>query len=104
VRELLATTSDALQDGRGCSECSCGKPSGSAPCEVSVLGYASADCTGGSVGTKLTSKEWILATTWPMTAKSVFATLSGPTCERTGGEPIGDAVPTEGAVTLCCMP
>jgi hypothetical protein len=104
VRELLATTSEALVDGRGCSECSCGKPAGAEPCGVSLSAYESADCKGDSTGDKLTSKECLAVTKWLATAKSVFATLSGPTCEKSGGEPIGDAVPSDGAVTLCCLP
>jgi hypothetical protein len=104
VRELLATTTEPLVDKRGCTKCSCGKPQGAEPCSVSLSVYASADCKGDSTGEKLTSDQCLAKMNWLATAESVFAELKGPTCEKIGGEPIGDAVPSVGAVTLCCIP
>lgn len=101
-REFIATSTDELVDTRACSECSCGKPV-TAPCKGKLQAYAAADCSGATIGEAIAVNGECKPTSF-VGASGVATTFEGPTCEKIGGKPIGDAAPKAGAVTVCCPP
>ncbi|MRG94001.1 hypothetical protein [Polyangium spumosum] len=100
---------EEVKEGRGCTECACGAPSGGS-CVSTLRLFQDGACsaqfmekTTGSIvedcdpvvpfGRALGSKE----TSPPM--------YMAGTCEASGGEPFGEAkVDLENAITFCCRP
>lgn len=86
-------------DGRACSPCTCGSPTGAVCTPTAVMAFGSTNCTGGSTretapmgcsGDHIASAI-AMGTTMP----------SGGSCAPVGGQPAGTVTPTAGR-TVCC--
>ena len=103
---------DGFDDQRACSACECGPPVGS-DCAGSLRLYEDTECqdstmilpTGasGNGGACLLGPNPAESTWWyPIGSKSAGPVEYWPgTCPASGGEPVGEAVPT-GPTTFCC--
>ncbi len=90
-----------VEDGRGCTSCSCGPASGTA-CSVALAAYAAATGCGpgmpsatgpGCVHLHQPGAGWV---------KGTFE-AGGGSCPADGGRPAGTASPSQ-PTTLCCVP
>jgi hypothetical protein len=95
------------QDGRSCSTCTCGAPSGG-KCKVKVSTYADNACASEVDGLTIdsTMPEWCLPlSAGPLLSKSATLVADEPgSCQPAdGGVPIGSVTQT-GTTTLCCIP
>ncbi len=98
-----------VKEGRGCTECACGAPSGGA-CVSTLRLFQDDDCsaqftelTTASLGERC---DLVFPNGRALGSKqTTAATYMAGTCEASGGEPYGQAmVNEENAVTFCCRP
>lgn len=101
---------NAITEGRGCSECSCGSPAGGL-CIGRFVAYADSACSATVAEhypIKSTGPTCIdLVPSGPALGSEVITDLQymSGTCAASGGEPVGVAEPNpEGAMTVCCLP
>jgi hypothetical protein len=101
---------DGIDDGRGCTDCTCGAPVGGA-CVATLSVYADGACATpvvkgvpiGSLGPQCIN---LMVPGQAMGSKAITdrAYLPG-TCMASGGDPFGTAHPNDAeAVTFCCLP
>lgn len=94
------TFHESFDDGRECSTCSCGSPTGS--CTGSVALHSSASCDAAGAGT--VSTDGCIVGVAGVTVSAARWTQTGITasCTPSVTSPEGEAVPSE-AVTFCCF-
>jgi hypothetical protein len=94
----------SFDDTRDCSPCECGAPVGS-KCIAQVSVYSNNTCSGvplldvtvDAAGCHNPMDGAALA------SKKATAVYTPGTCEPSGGEPTGSAVPAN-PITVCCVP
>lgn len=99
VQRTFATD---VEDSRGCTACECGVPSGVVQCSASVRLSDTADCSNAVISDVLVDApvcQPALATMQYGRVESMDVLSGG--CAPSGGEPVGEAVPT-GEMTVCC--
>ncbi|MBK8255734.1 MAG: hypothetical protein IPK82_24090 [Polyangiaceae bacterium] len=93
-------------DGRDCSPCECGDPSG-AECAAIVSAFTDGACGSFLGGITLTTEIetgcFDIPPGSPLGSKEAYLSLDNPgTCAPSGGVPFGEVTPA-GPVTLCCQ-
>jgi hypothetical protein len=96
------------QDGRSCSQCKCGAPSGG-KCTARISIYPDSACAsskGYTLGSDSTMSAWCDdLPAGPLGSKSATVSMDEPgSCQPAdGGAPIGSVTQT-GTTTFCCIP
>ncbi|MDC0748993.1 hypothetical protein [Polyangium mundeleinium] len=100
---------EQVKEGRGCTECACGAPSGGA-CVSSLRLFQDEACSAQFDESTTASLGGDCAPVFP-NGRALGSKEAGPamymagTCEASGGEPFGEAmVDLDNAVTFCCRP
>jgi hypothetical protein len=95
----------SLDDQRGCSPCTCDDPTG-AECEAFIELHYNESCQNliGIIedpGVSCFDMSNNGASYAPRAGKLIVSDVTGGSCDPGGGDPVGEAVPSD-ALTICC--
>lgn len=96
---------DSFDEAPACAPCTCGAPVGS-KCTAMVSAYTDSACTSPVVSGGIDASNFachdVLPTGQALGSKMASPPVYAPgACQASGGEPTGEAVPTE-PTTFCC--
>ena len=89
----------SFADDRGCSDCTCGAPTGY--CDAMIAFYGGADCTSLLGPSTTIAQGSCHPTAGAVSVKTLVGQALGLSCSPAGG-PTGSAVPGD-PVTVCCQ-
>ena len=95
----------AFADGRGCSSCSCGNPTG-VTCNATMTIATNNSCSGGAVEATFSDLDChAIQTNTLQYLQYTPQPATGGSCQADGGDPIGTLTnDTSSAYTFCCVP
>jgi len=108
-QEKFVVYDGKVDDKRGCAACQCGAPDGSMCTGKVTVWTGDATCSGSTSFDVLVASTKSVCTDLapaglPLSSKQMTDITYHPgTCQPSGGEPAGEAIPT-GPATFCCLP
>ena len=90
---------EGIADDRGCSECTCGDPTGTCEGQAFLTDF---DCGAGAVFLGNVNAGGCGVASGPPSHAQYSAEIDAE-CAPSGGDPEGEATPTD-TVTFCCLP